>query len=120
MLLSVRPKSGNVLSGRIVATAETDFDGIARFFAIPPGLYEVRPDAALLIPHEEVEVEANRVQNENENVDLEWPLWSTVTRNLQGTITVWDHSETDGDAVRNPLQNVQLDLFERVTDHVCL
>jgi hypothetical protein len=112
ILLSVSPKSGNVFSGRIVATAETDSDGIAHFVAIPEGLYEVRPDAELLIPHEEVEVEANRVQNENENVDLEWPLWSTVTRNLQGSITVWDHSKTDGEAVRNSLQNVQLELFD--------
>ncbi|HKV80520.1 MAG TPA: hypothetical protein VJP02_20385 [Candidatus Sulfotelmatobacter sp.] len=112
IVLMIKRDKSNRSAGRVVATAETDADGVAHFFAIPPGRYEAHPDGELLVSYEEVEVEANRTAKEGESLQIEWPVWSTVIQSVQGTMTVWDYSEANGEAGRSPLRNVQLELLD--------
>jgi len=74
-------------SSGVVATAETDPDGVAHFFAILPGIYQAHIDQALLSPSPEIEVQPNN--SSAEEVHIEWPWSPAVTRSVRGRINSW-------------------------------
>ena len=108
--LTSEEAEGQAADGRVVATADTDSDGNAHFFAIPPGLYEARVDAGLQAPRRDVEVEARL--RRPAAVDLEWPSWPIVAQTAQGKISVWAQPLPEQDAVRRPFPFVDVELLD--------
>jgi len=96
--------------GRVVATAETDFDGMAHFFAIPPGKYQVRLDAPILAPRQDIEVVPG--MNYAMEIDLPWPGWTPVARRAEGRMCTGEHPSAVEKPVRSALQNGQLELLD--------
>jgi hypothetical protein len=93
----------------IVATDETDADGIAHFFAIPPGEYNVRVDADLLAPDETVAVGS---KGTGDQVALEWPGAWIGASSLSGEIRVYDKPNNDAPAVREPFKYGLVELLD--------
>jgi hypothetical protein len=112
----------------VVATAVTDQDGAAHFFAIRPGRYQAHIDEALLSPSPEIEVLANEAQaNEvqandgsaeevreqvREQVRIEWPWSPAVTRRVRGWITSWQKDSSQNRSERRPFARVMVQLLD--------
>jgi len=96
--------------GRVVATAETDFDGMAHFFAIPLGKYQVRLDAPILAPSQNIEVVPG-IEYAMQ-IDLPWPGWTPVARRAEGRMCTWERPSAVENPVRSALQNGQLELLD--------
>ena len=99
----------NQVTGRIVATGDTDSDGVAHFFAIPAGTYHARVDQALEAPSQQVQAEASDMTAQ---VSIEWPNTPIVTRNVRGWITSWQKSSPQNRAELLPHQNVLVQLLD--------
>jgi|SRR5215831_4110090 len=97
-------------AGEIIATARTDSDGIAHFFAIPAGVYRAHVEKALLAQSREIQVEADDA-SEN-RVDIEWPDSPTMTGNLRGRIFSWQKSSPQNRAEILPHKNVFVQLLD--------
>ncbi len=93
LLLTGREPALDDRGGRTVATSETDSRGVAQFFAILPGAYEVRIDDGLLAPREQVEVAAH--SGHASELRMEWPGTTIATRSLRGLLTLSDRSNRE-------------------------
>ena len=91
--------SGNL----VLATGETDSDGIARFIALPPGSYNAHVNG-LLAPSEQIEVDAGDAPPDR--VEMEWPPDPIETRNLRGWVRSWQKSSPQNRSDLEPLENV--------------
>ena len=108
----------------MVATANTDQDGAAHFFAIRPGRYQAHIDQALLSPSPEIEVHANEVlandvqanndsaEEVREKVRIEWPGSPAVTRSVRGWITSWQKDSPQNRSERRPFARVMVQLLD--------
>ena len=96
--------------GDIIASAHTDSDGIAHFFAIPPGVYRAHVEKALLAESKEIQVNAD---NTSDNaMDIEWPRSPIVTGNVRGWIVSWQKSSPQNRAELLPHKNVFVQLLD--------
>jgi hypothetical protein len=94
----------------VAATADTDRDGTAHFFAIPLGKYQAHIDEGLLAPSPEIEVEAN---NSNaEEVRIEWPWSPAITRRVRGQITSWQKDSPQNRSERRPFVRALVELLD--------
>lgn len=100
----------NQVTGRVVATGDTDSNGTAHFFAIPPGTYHAHVDQALEAPSRQIRVEADNTTSDE--VWIEWPSAPLVTRNIRGWITSWQKSSPQNHAELLPHKNVLVQLLD--------
>jgi hypothetical protein len=104
----------------VAAIAHTDPDGVARFFAIPPGLYQAHINQGLLSPSQEIEVHANQVQanevpanhSSAKEVPIEWPWSPAVTRSVRGWITSWQKDSPQNRSERRPFARALVQLLD--------
>ena len=68
----------------VVATAETDSEGIARFFAIPPGTYTAIAENGLLFPSS-VDIHVRSDVDPGKQETVEWPERTIPARALRGS-----------------------------------
>jgi hypothetical protein len=97
-------------SGRhVMASHNTDPDGVARFSEIPSGKYIAHVNQGLLAQSQDVEV-----QDQNTSAGelrLEWPAAPIATRALNGWISAWERITPQNHSRRIPLAHVQVQLF---------
>jgi len=99
----------------VMGTAHTGSDGVARFFAIPSGMYQAHIDQALLSPSQEIEVHANEAQTNNsgaEEVRIEWPWSPAVTRSVRGWLTSWQKDSPQNRSERRPFVRALVQLLD--------
>ncbi len=94
----------------VEATADTDPDGVARFFRIPPATYQAHIDQGLLAPSPEIEVEANN--SSAEEIPIEWPWSPAVTRSVRGWITSWQKDSPQNRSARRPFARAGVQLLD--------
>jgi hypothetical protein len=70
--------------GAILASAPTNSEGIARFFAVPPGKYTVSVEGGLLFSEPEMRVESNG--EIGRAFSIEWPDNALKVRTLRGKL----------------------------------
>jgi len=92
--------------GAILASASTNSEGTARFFAVPPGKYTVSVEGGLLFSEPEVRVESNG--EIGRAFSIEWPDNALKARTLRGKLL---RAETiPGPTV--PLQETSIQLLD--------
>lgn len=99
----------------VAAIAHTDRDGVARFFAIPSGMYQAHIDQGLLSPSQEIEVHANEVQantSSAEEIPIEWPWSPAVTRSVRGWLTSWQKDSPQNRSERRPFVRALVQLLD--------
>jgi hypothetical protein len=104
----------------VAAIARTDRGGVARFFAIPPGMYQAHIDQALLSPSQEIDVQANQVQADQvpanrgsaQEVPIEWPWSPAVTRSVRGWLTSWQKDSPQNRSERRPFARAQVQVLD--------
>jgi hypothetical protein len=114
LILSHRwsPSPGFTKMGE-VATAETDSQGVARFFGIPPGTYTVNSENGLLFPTG-VDVRVRSRLGSGKQVAVEWPEQTIPVRALRGRfVTAEGH-----DKVAKPFPNVEIELLDLRTSRL--
>ncbi len=110
VILSVTGAKFEQNIGDIIASASTDSDGVAHFFAIPPGIYRAHVEKALLAESKEIQVQAD---NTSENrLEMEWPDSPILTGNLRGRIFSWQKSSPQNRADLLPHKNVFVQLLD--------
>lgn len=103
----------NRIEAGVVATADTDSEGVAHFSAIRPGIYQAHIDQGLLAPSQEIEVEANGSSvGEPREVPIEWPWAPSVTRGVRGWITSWQKDSPQNRSERRPFANALVQLLD--------
>jgi hypothetical protein len=102
------PISLNSVSKRrsAVATGRTNLDGVVRFEAIPPGVYDPGSPEGVLFPAGDVLIVVKAGNAPGEIVTLDWPNRSFASRALRGKFTVSE--DVDGPDI--PLRNTVVEL----------
>jgi hypothetical protein len=96
--------------GDVVATGETDGEGVAHFFSVPPGLYEAHIDKALVGDSERIYVEQENTTEAA--LAIEWPSSAIMTRHLRGSIRSLQKSSPQNRIEPRPHRNVALQLLD--------
>jgi hypothetical protein len=98
-------------SGRhVMASHNTDPDGVARFSEIPSGRYIAHVNQGLLAQSQDVEVQDQSTSSGE--LRLEWPAAPIATRTLSGWISAWQRVTPQNHSRRIPLARVQVQLFD--------
>lgn len=88
----------------------TEVDGIAQFYAVPPGRYIAHVNQGLLAQSQDVVVETG--SNNMGELRLEWPMTPIATRSLRGSISAWERANPQSRSQRRPLTDAQVQLFD--------
>jgi len=96
--------------GGLIATDHTDSNGVAHFFAIPPGTYQPHVDQALLASSKQIEVKAD--SSSSEEVQIEWPSAPITTRSARGWIRSGQKSSPQNRSEMLPHKNVLIQLLD--------
>jgi hypothetical protein len=92
------------------ASGTTEFDGVAQFYAVPPGKYIAHVNQGLLAQSQDVGVEA--ANSGTGELRLEWPLAPIATRSMRGWISAWERTTPQNRSRRVPLCDVAVQLFD--------
>jgi hypothetical protein len=92
------------------ASGTTEFDGVAQFYAVPPGRYIAHVNQGLLAQSQDVGVEA--ASTGTGELRLEWPLATIAARNMRGWISAWERTTPQNRSRRVPLSDVPVQLFD--------
>jgi hypothetical protein len=92
------------------ASGTTETDGVAQFYAVPPGRYIAHVNQGLLAQSQDVGVEA--ANSGTGELRLEWPLATLATRSVRGWISAWERTTPQNRSQRVPLSGAQVQLFD--------
>jgi hypothetical protein len=87
--------------GKVVATARTNQQGVARFDVIPPGTYDSESPDGLLFPSGRLVIKVEAGHASGERVTLHWPNYSVAYRLLRGRFTIAEQPNDPGTPLRN-------------------
>lgn len=110
IILSVVSGEAGQNVGEVIATASTDTNGTAHFFAVPSGVYRAHVEKALLAESREIHVQAD--DPSEDKIYLEWPNSPIVTGNLRGRIFSWQKSTPQNRAELLPHKSVFVQLLD--------
>jgi hypothetical protein len=92
------------------SSGTTEFDGVAQFYAVPPGRYIAHVNQGLLAQSQDVGVEA--ANSSTGELRLEWPVAPIATRSVRGWVSAWERTTPQNHSQRVALSDAQVQLFD--------